>query len=64
MKPSRTETLEREHIERVILSTREVLFDSILMLCRDIAEFNGSAADCVVAITTFQRRLDEKRTIQ
>jgi len=48
-------------LEAAMIESRNVTFDSVLMLCEDIASFDGTAADCFTAIAAFRRRLEESR---
>jgi len=56
--------LNQRLVEEAILESRKHTFDAVIELCTDIASFHGTASDCIIAITEFRRRLDEKRTIQ
>ena len=46
-------------VDKAVHETRTVTLESALMLCEDIASFDGTAADCVLALKTFKRRLEE-----
>jgi len=46
-------------VEEAMRESRKVTFDAVLELCTDIAAFGGSASDCIIAITTFRRRIEE-----